>query len=348
MEYLEQEAITTASLDCKPKLWKRYVDDILEVVKVGQTQQLTDHINTIDSTGSIKFTFEEQENNSIPFLDTLIIRKPDNTVKLVVYRKKTHTDQYLHCDSHHPLQHKLGVIRTLTDRAECIVTEKEDKIKEVEHVKKVLGDVGYKDWMFRKVSEDKARRAEGSGARDKGGSEKSKGMVVIPYVQGLSEAYSRVCRKYDIQTAMRPHMTLRNLLVKPKDQIEKMENTGVVYKVKCKGCDKVYVGETARQLRVRIGEHQKDVNTSCNSRKYTRSARKESESVFNKSALTDHVMQENHVIDWDDVDIMDRARDKERLRIRESIWIRREGPGALNRDDGNHQLPGAYTTLLTD
>jgi len=42
-------------------------------------------------------------------------------------------------------------------------------------------------------------------------------------------------------------MTLRNLLVKPKDQIEKMENTGVVYKVKCNGCDKVYVGETARQ-----------------------------------------------------------------------------------------------------
>ena len=31
-EHLEQSAIKTAPIDCKPKLWKRYVDDILEVV----------------------------------------------------------------------------------------------------------------------------------------------------------------------------------------------------------------------------------------------------------------------------------------------------------------------------
>ncbi|XP_072041389.1 uncharacterized protein [Amphiura filiformis] len=32
MEFLEQQAIATAPLDCKPRLWKRYVDDILEIV----------------------------------------------------------------------------------------------------------------------------------------------------------------------------------------------------------------------------------------------------------------------------------------------------------------------------
>ena len=30
MEFLEKEAITTAPLTCKPTLWKRYVDDVLE------------------------------------------------------------------------------------------------------------------------------------------------------------------------------------------------------------------------------------------------------------------------------------------------------------------------------
>ena len=29
MEWLEQQAIATTPIDCKPKLWKRYVDDIL-------------------------------------------------------------------------------------------------------------------------------------------------------------------------------------------------------------------------------------------------------------------------------------------------------------------------------
>ena len=33
MEHLEQKALTTAPDSCKPRLWKRYVDDILEIVK---------------------------------------------------------------------------------------------------------------------------------------------------------------------------------------------------------------------------------------------------------------------------------------------------------------------------
>ena len=46
------------------------------------------HLNTVDTTGSIKFTHEEEKDGTIPFLDTLIVRKADNNVKLLVYRKK--------------------------------------------------------------------------------------------------------------------------------------------------------------------------------------------------------------------------------------------------------------------
>lgn len=56
MEHLEKEAITTAPVTCKPRMWKRYVDDILEVVKAGMTQHLTDHLNTVDETNSINYT----------------------------------------------------------------------------------------------------------------------------------------------------------------------------------------------------------------------------------------------------------------------------------------------------
>ena len=44
MEWLEQQAIATAPIDCKPKLWKRYVDDILEIIKRGKVEALTDHL----------------------------------------------------------------------------------------------------------------------------------------------------------------------------------------------------------------------------------------------------------------------------------------------------------------
>ena len=83
--------------------------------------------------GSIKFTHEMEESNSIPFLDTRIIEHPDGKVKLVVYRKKAHTGQYLNFSSHHPLHQKLGVYRTLMDRANGITTDSEDVQTEEEH-----------------------------------------------------------------------------------------------------------------------------------------------------------------------------------------------------------------------
>jgi len=47
MEWLEKQAIATAPVECKPKFWKRYVDDVLELIKKGQVRNLTDHKTTL-------------------------------------------------------------------------------------------------------------------------------------------------------------------------------------------------------------------------------------------------------------------------------------------------------------
>ena len=64
----------------------------------------------------IQFTMEEEQNLSLPFLDVLVIRH-DKTLRTQVYCKPTHTDRYLHFDSHHPQHQKLAVTKTLHDRA---------------------------------------------------------------------------------------------------------------------------------------------------------------------------------------------------------------------------------------
>ena len=90
MEWLEVKAISTAPINCRPRLWKRYVDDVLEIISKGEADNLTDHLNKADPSDSIKFTYEQEQNGSLPFLDTLIMRKPDGSVKLCLSQKDAH------------------------------------------------------------------------------------------------------------------------------------------------------------------------------------------------------------------------------------------------------------------
>ena len=48
----------------------KYVDDVLEIVRKGCEQELTEHIKSTDTTGSIQFTYEEESDNFLPFLDS--------------------------------------------------------------------------------------------------------------------------------------------------------------------------------------------------------------------------------------------------------------------------------------
>ncbi|XP_072033115.1 uncharacterized protein [Amphiura filiformis] len=180
MEWLEQQAILTAPLECKPRVWKRYVDDVLEIVQRDTAETLTAHLNQVDTTSSI----EVEQDQQIPFLDTLIVRKPDKSIKLMVYRKKTHTDQYLSFTSHHPLHQKMGVVRTLLDRKDRIVTEEEDKIKEEAHIRQALAKCGYPKWTIDRVKKQMEEKQQRKTKKNKSttSDQKSKGLVVIPYV----------------------------------------------------------------------------------------------------------------------------------------------------------------------
>ena len=89
----EQQAIVTLQVTCQPWLWKRYVDYVMEIVKEGCGQQLTVHLNTIGTTARTMFTYEDEMEGLLPFIDALVVRKQDGTTKLLVYRKKTYTNQ---------------------------------------------------------------------------------------------------------------------------------------------------------------------------------------------------------------------------------------------------------------
>ena len=103
MEDLETSALHTSQQP--PSLWKRYVDDTLTIIKKDNKDAFLDHINSIDP--NIRFTSEDpKDDGSISFLDILIILEEDGKLNTTVYRKPTHTDMYLHWDSHHTIPSK--------------------------------------------------------------------------------------------------------------------------------------------------------------------------------------------------------------------------------------------------
>ena len=78
---------------------------------------------------------------------------------------------------------------------------------------------------------------------------------------------------------------LRQVLVHLKDKVEKQKKAGVVYKIPCRQCEKVYIGETGRQLGPRITEHRNEAEKISN-RNFTRSTRRASTNEHHKSAIT--------------------------------------------------------------
>ena len=124
MEAYEQKALATAPHP--PRLWKRYVDDTFTIVKREHSQEFTDHLNSIDDnikwTTKIEGEFAEDSGRSLPFLDVLITSLQDGSFKTTVFRKPTHTNQYLSFSSNHPIEHKRGVVKTLIHRPEMVVS----------------------------------------------------------------------------------------------------------------------------------------------------------------------------------------------------------------------------------
>ena len=107
----------------------------------------------------------------------------------------------------------------------------------------------------------------------------------------------------------------------------------------------LYIGETGRKLGVRLQEHRSEVESKTN-RAFTRSHRSSSSAESNRSALTDHAVQENHVISWTTASVIDRESDRTTRWIKEAVHIRKEGSRSMNRDEGSYQLSHTYDRFL--
>ena len=314
MEWFEEHALQTFPYEVT--FWRRYVDDTIVALCDSLVEPLTTHINSIDP--SIKFTREEEnEDHALPMLDTVTTRDAQGNLSFTVYRKPTHTDQYLQFSSNQPLQHKLGVIRTLYHRCQTICSNEELKLAELDHLKKVLTVSGYTKAAWHTATTPRPQRQETPHSNPR-----PKSSITLPYVGPVTQAIARNIRKAGVAVHTKPFNTIRSRLVHPKDKIDTLDQAGAVYQIGCDDCEVIYIGESERKMRVRYKEHHRS-----------------------SSPVGHHLDFNEHKITEDSMTIIHKESDWFKRGVAEAIEIERHSP-ILNRDKGRHILPKIYQEIL--
>ena len=103
---LEKRYLNDCPTQFKPVLYRRYVDDTFCLFnRRDDVDRFLQHINSFHP--DIKFTFEIEENNTLPFLDVLV-EKESHCFSTSLYRKKTFTGLYTDFASLAPNKYKGG------------------------------------------------------------------------------------------------------------------------------------------------------------------------------------------------------------------------------------------------
>nr|XP_060632240.1 uncharacterized protein LOC132775540 [Anolis sagrei ordinatus] len=245
MEHFEKQALGTATK--KPTIWFRYVDDTFTIWSHGEGElnRFLDHLNSIHP--NIQFTMEKENEGRLPFLDVLVIRKPDQQLGHTVYRKPTHTDRYLHKNSNHHPSQKRSTIKALADRAKRIC-EPHLLQDELNHLNWALQANGYSTSDIRRA----ARPRTSHESKDE---DPPRGKVFLPYIKGTTDRIGKLMRKHNIQTIYKPTKKIQQMLRSAKDKRDPLTCAGV-YRIPC-SCGQVYIGTTKRSAQTRIKEHER-------------------------------------------------------------------------------------------
>ena len=110
----------------KIKFYCRYVDDTLLLMKPEDMQLVKNLFNSFHK--NLRFTVDLFDNEVPHLLDIKM-----SAQGLTIYRKNTHTGQYVHYDSFTPWNYKISLIRSLVTRAKriCSVNMPPEEINEM-------------------------------------------------------------------------------------------------------------------------------------------------------------------------------------------------------------------------
>ena len=235
--------------------YRRYVDDVFCVFENDNDAELFfDFINSQHPT--IKFTIEKETNKVLAFLDVCIDNNDPSCLKTSTYRKKTFTGLLTNFFSFTSFSYKVGLIRTLVDRAYKINNSLLSFNNDVKKLTHNFKKNQFPEYLINRLVKTSLDNNDNSAQSDNSNVLYFK----LPYLPFSNFAQRKVrtlikkyCSNLTIKLAF-GSFKVKNL-IKVKDSVPRSLRSRVVYKFTCAGCTSVYVGETCRHISTRVREH---------------------------------------------------------------------------------------------
>ena len=100
-----------------------------------------------------------------------------------------------------------------------------------------------------------------------------------------------------------------------EDVVPKPLHSCQIYNFTCQSCNASYIGKTFRHMKVRVSEHQ---GVSLQTGKHLKGTL--------STSVSNHMLDCNHIVAWDDFKVLDRESNHWLLEIKESLFIKRDRP----------------------
>ena len=316
--------------DQKPGVYFRYVDDTYTIFKTeAECDIFLKHLNSLHP--ALQFTFEKEENDSLPFLDVLV-EKSNTGFLTSVYRKPTFTGQYIRWNSFCPKQRKVNLVKTLVHRA-LMICSKSKLHAELEKLKTIFLDNGYPEDVILSYTKEKIASFS---AVQKFGPQKCPVYLKLPWIGNTSLRFESQIRQAITNCffAVNPRIvysTRRALPSIQKDCVPTKQKSSVIYEFTCQ-CDSGYVGRTTQRLGDRIKQHVPSNirnKTAPQREQPPRSCRSRNTVKTSDSAIGQHLLDNPDcakLYNDDMFRIIGRARSSFHLAVLESIYIKTKKP----------------------
>ena len=301
----------------KPAYYRRYVDDVIVLFRSkDHVKKFLGYINTRHP--NIEFTYEEEKNNSLSFLDVTITRT-HNSFITSIYRKKTFSGVYLNFKSFLPNGYKQGLLFTLLFRAYKISSDYSKLHEEIKKLKVIWQKNKFPLFFIDKcISKflDKLFTVKRQNVVVN-----SKKDVIMPLVylgkisielkKRLRNTFRLYCPDVNLKVVFSSQNRLKNGF-SFKDVIMMDLNSLVLYNFTCGICNDTYIGKTKRHFMVRTHEHLGISILTNNKLSYNDNT---------ATAVRKHIHDNNHLCTMDDFQIIGNSRNDYYLQIKESILI---------------------------